>query len=283
MSRYNGGEKNIYYIENVPFFKQKKYQCGPSALTSVLNYYGKNLTLEEVTELLTKEQVRGTLTLEMLLLPRRFGLVTELLVDDLDMVKDYIKKRIPVILLVDNGFLNLRIPHYVVIIGYDALEQVFVAHWGDERDKIIGEKELLRRWKRMNSWGFATKNIPEDEMTAEQFIERGLAMENAGDLELAEKDYKRAVELNNQLCAPQFNLGNVYYKKGDYDASVEWFKKALEICIKKGDVLNNLAYVLMKMGKTSEAIEYINRALAIEPDNPEYIDTKRRIEGAGKY
>lgn len=256
---------------------QEKYQCGPSALASVLNYYGINISPDKITALLSGK-INGTLNLEMLLFPRRFGFITEMISEDLKIVKNYIAEGVPVILLVDNGFSIYRIPHYVVVIGYDEENMTFVAHWGDEPNRTISEEELLRRWNRMGSWGFVVLHIPEDKMTAEQLTDSGVAMEMAGDLESAERRYRRAVELNPEICAPEFNLGNIYYKKGDYKNSLEWFKKALNTCEKKGDVYNNIAVVLMAIGEIDEAKEYVNKALMLEPANAEYLDTKRRIE-----
>lgn len=267
----------MYYINGVPFFKQNAYQCGPSALASALNFYGKKLSPQEITDTIKKEEIKGTLNLELLIFPRRYGLITEMLLNDIEKLREYIKNKVPVLLLVDNGFSIYRIPHYILIIGFDENNDVFVAHWGNEGNKIVSSKELKKRWLRMGGWGFAIFSLSEEEMSSEQLNDTGVAMEFAEDLPSAERYYNKALEKNPKFCEPLFNLGNIYFKQGNFTKSEEFFLKSLDVCEKKADIYNNLAYVLHKIGRKREAVEYIEKALMLEPANPEYLDTKKRI------
>ncbi len=278
MAKRQEGNPSIYYIEGVPFFKQSKYHCGPSALASVLNYYEQKVSINEIIDALESETVRGSLNIEMLLFPRRFGLITEMINGDIESVKNNIRKRRPAILLIDNGFSIYRIPHYIVVTGYDYEENVFLAHWGDEENRVISGEDLERRWMRMGGWGFVTVKIPWNEMSAEEHNDIGVAYENAERYEDAEREYKEALRIKPGLCEPNFNLGNLYFKKNNYAESEKSFLKALEVCKNKGDIYNNLAYLYLKLNRRKEAAHFIERALELFPNNPEYLDTKKMIE-----
>ncbi|HLB02506.1 MAG TPA: C39 family peptidase, partial [Nitrospiria bacterium] len=43
------GERSLY-VEGVPFYPQKEYQCGPASLAAVLNYFGQAVSPEEIAE-----------------------------------------------------------------------------------------------------------------------------------------------------------------------------------------------------------------------------------------
>lgn len=268
---------SVYYIENVPFFKQNKYNCGPSALYSVLNFYGEKITIDEIISALRKENFYGSLNIDMFLFPRRFGLITEM-VNNIESIRNYIRNRNPVILLVDNGYSIYRLPHYIVVIGFDEEDEIFVAHWGNEENKVISLADLERRWSRMGRWGFVTIKIPRHKLTAEQHNDLGVAYENAGKYEDAENEYKEALRIKADFCEPKFNLGNLYFKINNYSDSEKSFLSALEVCKDKGDIYNNLALLYLRLNRRKEASFFVEKALELSPDNPEYLDTKRIID-----
>lgn len=270
-----------HYIKNVPFYKQRSHYCGPSALASVLNYYGIGITPEKIGEDLRTKSLAGSLNLDMLLYPRRFGLLTRMLKGDIDELQEYIKNDIPVILLVDDGFSIYSIFHYVVLIGFNSKARLFVAHWGVEPNRVVTYEKLYSQWKKAGSWGFAVRLLPWEDMTAEEHNDLGVAYENSGKLKEAEKEYLESHRLNNNFCEPVFNLGNIYFKMSSYDKAEEWFLRALKICVSKGDVYNNLAYLYLKLGRIDEAKEFIMRALEISPEDPIYTRTLREINEAG--
>ncbi|MBI3619798.1 tetratricopeptide repeat protein [Candidatus Roizmanbacteria bacterium] len=61
------------------------------------------------------------------------------------------------------------------------------------------------------------------------------------------------------------NLGDIYSRKGQYDISIQEFKKAIEINPRYGDAYNNLGNVYVKIGKVNEAIKMYQAALVLNP------------------
>ncbi len=116
-----------------------------------------------------------------------------------------------------------------------------------------------------------------DPLKDKEHIDLGYIYERQGKLELAEKEYKKAIGKNKKLWQAYFNLGNVYAKMWEFEKAEEAYRKAL--CLNKNDpdILNNLAYVLYKQGRKDEGLKYINKALSIQA-KPEYLETKQALE-----
>ncbi|MEZ0323042.1 MAG: tetratricopeptide repeat protein [Hydrogenothermaceae bacterium] len=118
--------------------------------------------------------------------------------------------------------------------------------------------------------------VYDDPLTAEEHNDLGVIYEKKNMYDLAEKEYKKAINKNKNWYLPYFNLGNLYYKKGDLDKSIEYYKKALER-ENRPDILNNLAYVLYEKGDYTEALKYIEMVLKLDK-REEYFDTYYKIK-----
>ena len=115
-----------------------------------------------------------------------------------------------------------------------------------------------------------------DSLTAAQHNDLGIAYEKQNRLDLAEKEYKRAIKKDKNWHVPYFNLGNVYYKLSNKDEAIKYFRSGLKTNPQNPDIMNNLAFALMEKGNTAEAKKWIEKALSIEA-KPEYLDTQNKI------
>lgn len=114
-----------------------------------------------------------------------------------------------------------------------------------------------------------------DPLSAYEHNDLGVIYEKKGMFDLAEKEYKKAINKDKNWYLPYFNLGNLYYKKGDREKAIDYYLKALEK-EKNPDVLNNLAYVLYELGRYEEAKKYIEEAITMKKDQ-NYEDTYKNI------
>ena len=119
--------------------------------------------------------------------------------------------------------------------------------------------------------------ILEDPLSAEEHNNLGVAYEKKGMLELAEKEYKKAIKKRKKWDTPYFNLGNVYFKKKDFEKAKDYYKKAIEINPKNTDAMNNLAYLYFLEGKYSEALRLVKKAISLR-FKTEYLNTLKEIE-----
>jgi Tfp pilus assembly protein PilF len=118
--------------------------------------------------------------------------------------------------------------------------------------------------------------VLKDSLTAAQHNDLGVSYEKENKLELAEKEYLRAIQKDKRWHIPYFNLGNVYYRLSDNDKAVRYYRSGLKVDPDNADIMNNLAFVLMEQGNLQEAKKWIEKAIAIA-DDPEYLDTQNKI------
>jgi ABC-type bacteriocin/lantibiotic exporter with double-glycine peptidase domain len=137
-------------IENVPFFPQEAFQCGPTSLAGVLNYLGVNVSPEEIAMEIYSPSAGGTLNLDLILYAERKGLKTIQYKGSLDDIKKKIDAGYPVIVLVDLGLWVYQQNHFMVIVGY--FENGIIANSGKDRFKSIALNHFIKIWEKTNFW-----------------------------------------------------------------------------------------------------------------------------------
>jgi ABC-type bacteriocin/lantibiotic exporter with double-glycine peptidase domain len=141
-----------HYISDVPFFPQSKYQCGPASLASVLNYYEYRVTPEEIAKAIYRKQLRGTLSMDLLLFVQGMGFDAMAYRGNLTDLKDHIASDRPLIVFQDLGYPLLPIRHFSVVIGYDETKNILILHSGKRANKATPYKGFLRSWVKMDNW-----------------------------------------------------------------------------------------------------------------------------------
>lgn len=142
--------KNDHVIENVPFFPQEEYQCGPASLAGVLNYYGQNILPEEIAKEIYSRSAKGSLTVDMFLFAEKKGMSAFQYRGSIDDIRKNIDNKIPVIVMIDTGNYFIQQNHFIVITGYN--EEGIYAHSGRDQNKFIPLKKFLSMWERSNYW-----------------------------------------------------------------------------------------------------------------------------------
>lgn len=160
-----GIEVRGHYIDGVPFYRQKESYCGPAALASVLGFWGRPASLEQITAAVYLPELRGTLPMDMENFMREAGFETITSAGTLEELKVRIRTELPVICLLDLGFGPYRQPHYVTVIGFDDANAVIIAHDGLKANSVIGYKTFEKEWTRAGHWMLianpkSSKDIP---------------------------------------------------------------------------------------------------------------------------
>nr|WP_207145083.1 cysteine peptidase family C39 domain-containing protein [Persephonella atlantica] len=131
---------------SVPFVKQQSEFCGPAALSSVFSYYGLKISQEKIAEKVYTPQLKGALISDLENYAKSMGFKTQLGQGNIEIIKKYIDRKIPVIVLLDYGFLMFTKLHYVVITGYN--EDGFTIHTGYEKNRLIKYRDFEKLWKK---------------------------------------------------------------------------------------------------------------------------------------
>jgi ABC-type bacteriocin/lantibiotic exporter with double-glycine peptidase domain len=142
--------KAVHIIENIPFYPQEVYQCGPSSLSGVLNYYGVDVSPEDIAQQIYSASAKGTLNVDMILYAEKKGLTAHQYESSFQDIKSKVHSSHPLIVMVDYGFWIYQRNHFMVVVGYN--EDGIIANSGREQFKFIPLRDFLKSWKRTEFW-----------------------------------------------------------------------------------------------------------------------------------
>jgi len=98
--------------------------------------------------------------------------------------------------------------------------------------------------------------VLEDPLTAAEHVELGVAYERKGELDLALKEYERALRKDGKFYRARVNRGNVFLAKKEYGKAREEYLLALELRPGDAEATNNLSWAAIFSG------EEVDEALA---------------------
>ncbi|MCF7567337.1 tetratricopeptide repeat protein [Sabulilitoribacter arenilitoris] len=107
---------------------------------------------------------------------------------------------------------------------------------------------------------------------ANNFVYEGNALVNEDDFVSAEMAYRKAISEQPTSIAGIYNLGNSYYKKGNYEEALYRHQQAIKNAgskTEKHKTFHNIGNVLMQNKKCKEAVEAYKNALRNNPSDDE--------------
>jgi len=148
-------------IENIPYFAQEDFQCGPAALATVVNYWylkdgsGKHLPIETIVADIYSPSARGVLGMDLGLYARKLGFNVVDHQGSVGEIRRNIDLGVPVIILVDYGVFAYQRNHFMVAKGYT--DDGIIVNSGREENQVIPAEDLNRIWKKTGFWLLAIK------------------------------------------------------------------------------------------------------------------------------
>jgi len=136
-------------ISGVPFIRQDTNFCGPAALASVMSYYGDTIDQQAIGAATYDAKLQGSLISDLENFARSRGFETTADRGSVERVKEFLRQKKPVIVLVDLGWWFVSRAHYLVIIGYTG--EGFIAHSGYEASKLYDYEKFTKLWKKIGS------------------------------------------------------------------------------------------------------------------------------------
>ncbi len=97
----------------------------------------------------------------------------------------------------------------------------------------------------------------------------GIVLTGRGQVDAAIVQFQRALEIQPDYADAHTNLGVVLAGRGEFDAAIAHYLKALEIKPNDAKTHDNLGSALDSLGQFDAAIAHYQRALEIEPDSAE--------------
>ncbi|TXE08200.1 tetratricopeptide repeat protein [Gelidibacter salicanalis] len=117
------------------------------------------------------------------------------------------------------------------------------------------QKEQLSATKQSNDFVYEANQL----MDTDDFIS-------------AEKEYRKAISKQPSSVAGTYNLGNSYYKKGNYEEALYRQQQAAKNATEKSEkhkAFHNIGNILMKNKQCKEAVEAYKSALRNDPTDDE--------------
>lgn len=252
-------------LSTVAFFPQEKYQCGPAALATVLNWAGVDLTPAALAPEVYLPARHGSLQLELLAAARRNGTVPYVIRPMLNDLLMEVKTGNPVVVLQNLAFSWYPKWHYAVVVGFDLARDEMVLRSGVERRHIVPIETFERTWRRSNYWAIVV--MPPDRLprTAQEmpYLQAVVALERLQRWNDAARAYQAALQRWPDSLGAQLGLGNSRYALHDISAAERAYRAAVAAHPNSGIAFNNLAQALADQGRWQEAEDAVTRALAL--------------------
>ena len=249
-------------IDEVPFFPQERYQCGPAALAGVLNWSGVNTTPDELSPYLYIPERQGTLQPELLAQSRRLGRIPFVIPAHPDALLLELEARHPVLVLQNNGLSWYPQWHYAVVVGVepdeDGDDQV-VLRSGDMQRYPLDADTFMNTWRRSNYWGVVV--LPPGELPVSAGPARVLRaiddFARVAEFDAVMRALDSAGERWPQHPGIQFALGNHQYAAGNIAGAEHHYRKGIAADPSAAMLRNNLAWLLAEQGEVEEAREQV--------------------------
>ena len=249
-------------IEQVPFFPQEAWQCGPAALATVLQHAGVKVTPEALEPQMFIPERRGSLQAELIAATRRQGRVPYRLPDALEPMLEELRAGRPVLVFQNLGFERYPVWHYAVLVGFDPEQDHFLLRSGTERRLETRGRAFLASWARADRWSMVVTSPAEPPASADAlaWLQAVAPFESTGDLDSAARGYEAAVARWPETAATWTALGNIRYREGRLRDAEAAYEQALARAPEHWTARNNLIRTLVAQACPARARIWIEGA-----------------------
>ena len=268
-------------IASVPFFPQTENQCGPAAMATVLSHTGVAVTPEPLERQIYLPARQGSLQVEMLAAPRRWGRVGYLLPPRYADVLREIAAGNPVVLLQDVGEFFTQW-HYAVLTGFDYERGDLYLRSGTQPRQVMPFTAFERSWIKSGYWAMvvtAPDRIPAT-ATEPGWINAMVALERVGDRDASIAGYEAALQRWPDNLPAAIGLANQHHQRGALLEAALVLRTALRRHPQSTVAMNNLAQTLSAQGRNGEALLQVEEARELHgPFESEVLATRQLILG----
>ena len=248
-------------LADVPFFPQEDYQCGPAALATSLANFKVNVTPEQLLGQVYLPARQGSLQVEMLAAPRRYGLVSYQIAPSYEDMLREVASGVPVIVLQ-----NLDAQwHYAVVVGYDYPTGDMILRSGVTQRLEMPFFVLEVTWKNSGYWAMVT--MPPDRIpvtaTEPEYLAAVVAMARVGAPRAVQTAYQTFLNRWPDNVTASIGLANSHYALGEFAEAEAILRRAADRHPDSDAVMNNLAQALSDEGRNDEALTVIDRAVQL--------------------
>jgi predicted Zn-dependent protease len=249
-------------LSSVPFYAQKRHQCGPAALAMALRWSGVEVTPDQLVDAVYTPGRKGSLQSGLTTATRRHGRLAYPIKGLQCLIRE-VAAGSPVIVLQNLGLKWIPRWHYATVIGFDLDQSSVTLHTGETASRQVGLNTFAATWKRAGDWGLLVLPAERMPQCAEEttYLKAAHGLQVAGQSEGAIQAFGQAVSRWPQSACANIALGNALYLDGSKQEAIESYFRAVQIQPQNGDALNNLAHLLAESGALQEAENMAARAV----------------------
>jgi tetratricopeptide (TPR) repeat protein len=268
-----------FELDDVPFYPQEKYQCGPATLAMALTWSGLPTAPDALKDQVYTPSRKGSLQLAMVSATRRHGKIAYE-INDPDTLFPEIAAGHPVIVLQNLGLSWIPVWHYAVAIGYDTDAEDVILRSGTTKRKVMSYYLFDKTWARSKYWGLLVlepDQLPE-KANEIKYLTAVLGLEKARQFQAAVTGYQTALIRWPESLNARMGLGNSFYAMGNFKDAEQAFRGATELYPQSAAAYNNLAYALLEQGRKQEALAAAQYAVKLGgPMKDEFEKTLQEI------
>ena len=269
----------VVELNDVPFFPQQEYHCGPAALAGIINYRGIAVEPDDIARLVYVPGLKGSLQVEIVAATRQFDLLPVQLDGQLESLLQELAAGNPVFVLQNLAIEAYPLWHYEILIGYDLEQGHMILRSGVNR-RITRTFALFEKtWQRADHWALVVVGTDSTPATVgvDAYLAAVIGMEQVGRLDSAREAYATAVQRWPDSSLAYSGLGNSSYALGDYAGAESAYRAGLVIDPGKAELWNNIAYALARLGRREASLNAIENALKLDPENVGLQDSRREL------
>lgn len=250
-------------LDDVPFFAQTDFHCGPAALAGVLKHSGLAIDYDQLVDRVYLPGRQGSLQAEMLAAARTSGRIAYRLPARIDAVLAELAAGRPVLVLENQGLLHYPVWHYAVIIGYDGIQRTLTQHSGEQKAIEQSFRRWQRQWRRAGQWAMialAPGQLPAIE-DPRGWIRAVADFESVADAGKAYTAWSVTVERWPERPMVWLGLGNSAAGLDDPEGAMAAYEQALALEPELAVARFNLAVLALRQHKPCVAVEHLHLLL----------------------
>ena len=250
-------------LVDVSFSPQRAYQCGPAALSSVLQASGVEVTATELVPKIYIPGRRGSLQVEIMAATRRYGRIPYVLRPQLDVLLREVQAGNPVLVFQNLGLSWYPKWHYAVVVGFDLSNNRILLRSGVDKRHINSFQVFEQTWQRAGHWAMVAMLPGELPATVEElpYLQTVIGLERLDRWSAAAKAYLAALDHWPNSIGAAMGLGNSNYRMQKYEVAARHFQQVLNKYHDYAPAHNNLAQTYVEMGMLLVARQHALKAV----------------------
>ena len=110
-------------------------------------------------------------------------------------------------------------------------------------------------------------NIEEEPNVVENYINAGIVLADAGEVEKAERFFQKAITIDDKNGAVYYNLANLYYNQDRYQEAIKLYQLALKHDMDKVDTNYMIGMAFNQLDSHREAMPFLMTAAELDENN----------------